>query len=501
MAFEKVLIVEDDELIRNLLTQTFARRNYVCIEAANLAEAELAISRDSFDLVMLDIKLPDGNGQVFLDFLSALANKPLVIVITGNATVESAVSCIKGGAFDYVVKPFSISQLDLILKKAEQHQQLIHVNRLLIDSAGDEEGLLIGKSAAINRLRQLIDRVAPTDATVFIGGESGTGKEMIAREIYRQSSRKKEPFIKVNCAAIAESLIESEFFGHERGAFTGASERREGRFELANNGTLLLDEVSEISSGLQAKLLRVLQEREFERVGGNRTIKVNVRIIATSNRDLMRNVEMGLFRADLFYRLNVFPVIVPPLRERSDDIIVIAEHFLKRFSRKHGIRVTGIADGARKSLIQYHWPGNVRELQNVIERAVILTGSGQELTAWSLGIPTALGQTSFILPSEDEGLSFDTPKHVEPNLSSDTANAQTPSSNTEDQLSVSVTNGHGKVKSIAVLEKEAIKAALIQTKGNRTEAAKFLEISIRTLRNKLLEYKQAGDPIADAKED
>ena len=264
MAFEKVLIVEDDELIRNLLTQTFARRNYVCIEAANLAEAELAISRDSFDLVMLDIKLPDGNGQVFLDFLSALANKPLVIVITGNATVESAVSCIKGGAFDYVVKPFSISQLDLILKKAEQHQQLIHVNRLLIDSAGDEEGLLIGKSAAINRLRQLIDRVAPTDATVFIGGESGTGKEMIAREIYRQSSRKKEPFIKVNCAAIAESLIESEFFGHERGAFTGASERREGRFELANNGTLLLDEVSEISSGLQAKLLRVLQEREFE---------------------------------------------------------------------------------------------------------------------------------------------------------------------------------------------------------------------------------------------
>jgi DNA-binding NtrC family response regulator len=501
MAFEKVLIIEDEEIIRNVLTQTFTRRNYVCVEAANLAEAELAISRDTFDLVMLDIKLPDGDGQVFLEFLSALADKPLVIVITGNGSVESAVSCIKAGAFDYVMKPFSISQLDLILKKAEQHQQLIHVNRLLIDTAGDEEGLLVGKSSGINRLRQLIERVAPTDATVFIGGESGTGKEMIAREIYRHSSRKKQPFIKVNCAAISESLIESEFFGHERGAFTGASERREGRFELANNGTLLLDEISEISSGLQAKLLRVLQEREFERVGGNRTIKVNVRIIATSNRDLMRNVEMGLFRLDLFYRLNVFPVVVPPLRERADDIIVLAEHFLKRFSRKHGIRVTGISDAARKSLTQYHWPGNVRELQNVIERAVILTGAGQELTAWSLSIPTAIGQTSFTLSAKEEFLPLDTSTSSEINIPSENLESVNGLDNTNSTASVAVTNGKGKVKSIALLEKEAIRAALIQTKGNRTEAAKYLEISIRTLRNKLSEYKDSGDPIADFKDD
>jgi transcriptional regulator with GAF, ATPase, and Fis domain len=231
------------------------------------------------------------------------------------------------------------------------------------------------------RMRQMIERVAPTDATVLITGESGTGKEMIARELYRASQRRGHPFIKVNCAAISENLIESEFFGHERGAFTGATERREGRFELANQGTLLLDEVSEIPLNLQAKLLRVLQEREFERVGGNRTIKVNVRLLATSNRDLLSYVEKGEFRQDLYYRLNVFPIPVPALRERGDDLLILAEHFLKRCARKHGIKVNGFADSARAMLAGYRWPGNVREMQNTIERAVILTASGRPITS------------------------------------------------------------------------------------------------------------------------
>jgi transcriptional regulator with PAS, ATPase and Fis domain len=315
------------------------------------------------------------------------------------------------------------------------------------------------------RLRQLIERVAQTDATVLVTGESGTGKEMIAREFYRRSPRKEQPYIKVNCAAISETLMESEFFGHERGAFTGATERREGRFALANHGTLLLDEVSEIPVGLQAKLLRVLQEREFERVGGNRTMKVNVRIIATSNRDLLSYVEKGDFRQDLYYRLNVFPVIVPPLRERAEDILMLADHFVRRFVRKHGIKVTGLSDSARAAVQAYRWPGNVRELQNTIERAVIMSEPGRPLTAVSLGLPGDLSISE--APVAEEPL-------PEPEEGDD---------------------GHREIVKLDQLEKTAILAALRQTGGNRTKAAEALGISIRTLRNKIQEYRDAGDPI------
>jgi DNA-binding NtrC family response regulator len=291
----------------------------------------------------------------------------------------------RAGAFDYALKPFAPSQIDVILKKAQSYRQLLNINKLLTDDPEDDDSVLVGRAPAMARLRQLIDRVAPTDATVLVTGESGTGKEMIAREFYRRSPRRSQPFIKVNCAAISENLIESEFFGHERGSFTGATERRVGRFELANQGTLLLDEVSEIPLALQAKLLRVLQEREFERVGGNRTIKVNVRIVATSNRDLINYVEKGDFRQDLYYRLNVFPVHVPALRERVEDIPVLAEHFLRRFSRKHGVKVTGFSDSARSAMQAYRWPGNVRELQNTVERAVILSEGGRPVSAAALG--------------------------------------------------------------------------------------------------------------------
>ncbi len=470
MSLEKILIVEDEPIVRNLLQSIFARHKFVVACAANLTEAGGFIGREAFDLMFLDLRLPDGDGQKFLEQVMALPERPLVVMVTGYGTIESAVGCMRAGAFDYVLKPFSPSQIEIILRKAQAYRQLVGLNRLLTDDPEDADSVLVGRSPVMLRLRQLIDRVAPTDATVLITGESGTGKEMIAREFYRRSPRRDQPYIKVNCAAISETLMESEFFGHERGAFTGATERREGRFELANQGTLLLDEVSEIPAGLQAKLLRALQEREFERVGGNRTIKVNVRIIATSNRDLLSYVEKGDFRQDLYYRLNVFPVLVPPLRERTEDILMLAEHFLRRFARKHGVKVTGLSDSARTAIVAYRWPGNVRELQNTIERAVILSESGRPVTAASLGLPTDLALNVSPPPGE-------------------------PAEGEALPAAAAVTNGSGEVMRLDELEKQAIQAALRQTNGNRTQAATALGISIRTLRNKLQEYRDAGSSV------
>ena len=483
MSFEKILIVEDELVVRNLLQSIFQRHKLPVTCAHNLAEAAAILQREQFDLMMLDIRLPDGDGQKFLEQVAAMPERPLVVMVTGYGTIESAVGCMRAGAFDYVLKPFSPSQIDVILRKAQSYRQLLHVNRLLSDDPEDGDALLVGRSPAMMRLRQLVERVAPTDATVLITGESGTGKEMIAREFYRRSPRRGHPFIKMNCAAVSENLIESEFFGHERGAFTGATERREGRFELANQGTLLLDEVSEIPLNLQAKLLRVLQEREFERVGGSRTIKVNVRILATSNRDLLSHVEKGDFRQDLYYRLNVFPVHVPALRERVEDIQLLADHFLRRFVRKHGVRVTGFSDSARNALLAYRWPGNVRELQNTVERAVILSENGRAVTAATLGLP---GDLSIAETPTEEMVAPTEGTEIGP------VSAAAPSAA---EGGTSVTDSAGQVLRLDELEKHAIRAALRQTAGNRTQAAAELGISIRTLRNKLQEYRLAGDPI------
>src|SRR5713226_9856064 len=269
----------------------------------------------------------------------------MVVMMSGFGSVESAVECMRAGAFDYLIKPFSAQQLEVTLKKAEDFIQLIKVNQYFSQGQDEENGCeLLGASPAMERLRQLIRKVAPTQATVLIQGESGTGKELVARALYRQSPRASAPFITVNCTAIPENLIESEFFGHEKGAFTGAVAKREGRFELAHNGTILLDEISEISPQIQAKLLRVLQERELERVGGNRTIKVDVRVIATTNRHLEQSVEKKEFRQDLFFRLNVVPMVVSPLRDRKEDVPLLAEQFLQRFARKHGVAVHRISN-------------------------------------------------------------------------------------------------------------------------------------------------------------
>jgi DNA-binding NtrC family response regulator len=391
--------------------------------------------------------------------------KPIVVMITANGSVETVVECMRSGAFDYVTKPFSMTQIDLVMKKASEFQRAVKVTDFLNrDSISRRE--IIGKSPVVVRLKELIQRVGRTNATVMISGENGTGKELVANEIFLNSQRLNNPFIKVNCAAISETLIESEFFGHEKGSFTGATDQRDGRFELADGGTILLDEISEISLGLQAKLLRVLQEREFERVGGNKTIKVDVRVLATTNRDLFKAVQKGDFREDLYYRLNVFPIQVPPLRDRIGDVELLATHFLERFSREHGIKTAGFSPDGMAGLVAHHWPGNVRELQNVVERAAILTEEGAPITADLMGLASPI------------------PTSPAPNGSAQANNGSAANSN---GISAS-----GDVVPLHEMEKRAIIQALQQTNGNRTQAAEMLQISIRTLRNKLAEYREAG---------
>jgi two-component system, NtrC family, response regulator AtoC len=515
MSLERILVVDDERLVRRSLEDILRSRKLQASMAPTLAAAEALIAKETFDLVMLDVRLPDGDGQRFLEQVMALPSHPLVVMMTGHGSIESAVACMRAGAFDYLLKPFLPAQIDLILRKADNYSQLVKVNRYFSERGSGEGEPLLGQSPSMLRTRQLVGRVAPTDATVLITGENGSGKEMVAREIFSNSPRRAEAYIKVNCAALSEQLIESELFGHEKGAFTGAIERREGRFELANRGTLLLDEVSELPLNLQAKLLRVLQEREFERVGGTKTIKVNVRILATSNRDLQQFVEKGLFRSDLYYRLNVFPIEVPPLRNRPEDIEVFAESFLRRFARKHGMRLPGFSEHALAALLAYPWPGNVRELQNTIERAVILSEDQRPVTTAALNLP----QLARIEPGRavaHAGLKVDpsrepfvvapaevppaTPAYVEtpppvpatpdPSPSAEAAAPEALAAGGDDPALVVFTAPEEEpVMTLGELEKRAILRTLVATEGNRTKAADLLGISIRTLRNKLNEYR------------
>ncbi|MCC6233742.1 MAG: sigma-54-dependent Fis family transcriptional regulator [Verrucomicrobiales bacterium] len=468
MPIEKIIVLEDDLIGRKNLEQQLRQRRFDVASASTLAEAQELLGRDTFDLIFVDIRLPDGEGTDLLRELQSRPQRPLAVMTTAFGSVESAVDCVKNGAFDYLVKPFTADQLEVTLKRAEQHTQLLRVNRFLSHEQDDDTGYeLLGKSPAMESLRQLIRKVAPTQATVLIQGESGTGKELVARALYRQSPRANAPFIKINCAAVPENLIESEFFGHEKGAFTGAINKREGRFELAHGGTILLDEVSEVLPQVQAKLLRVLQERELERVGGNRTIKVDVRVIATTNRHLEQSVQRKEFRQDLYFRLNVVPIQVPPLRDRRSDIPELAEQFMARFARKHGVRVSGISENCHRVLRAHDWPGNVRELQNVLERAVILCGESGLLESEHLGFAPNLATTpeaALIVPPAATGTGV-------PGVP-----AASPDS----------------ITSLAEMERQQIFRALDHTGGNRTHAARLLGISIRTLRNKLHEYGRDG---------
>jgi DNA-binding NtrC family response regulator len=464
MPIEKIVILEDDPLARKNLEQQLRQRKYDVVAVDTIAGAQAALADREVDLAFVDLRLPDGEGSDLLREIQTHAVKPLVVITTGFGTVESAVSCMRDGAFDYLIKPYSADQIEFILKKAENFAQLVKVNQFLSHEEEEEIGSeLLGRSAVMEQLRQLIRKVARTQATVLIQGESGTGKELVARALYLQSPRADKPFIKVNCAAIPENLIESEFFGHEKGAFTGALTKREGRFELAHGGTILLDEISEISPQVQAKLLRVLQERELERVGGSRTIQVDVRVLATTNRHLEESVERKEFRQDLFFRLNVVPIQVPPLRDRREDVPLLAEQFMKRFVRKHGVRVAGLSKAAVAALTAHHWPGNVRELQNVVERAVILCTDGEEITPAHL----AFSQDASALLK---------PATAEAAVASVAAAAPVANTALEGDIT------------IAELERRQILATLERCGGNRTHASRRLGISVRTLRNKLHEY-------------
>jgi DNA-binding NtrC family response regulator len=442
MPIEKIIVLEDDLIVRKNLEQQLRQRRYDVAAVSTVAETQDLLARDNFDLIFLDVRLPDGE-------------------------------CMRDGAFDYLIKPFSTEQIDIVLKKAEAFTRILKVNQFLSQEEAAAGSDLLGRSPVMENLRQLIRKVGRTQATVLIQGESGTGKELVARALYLESPRADAPFIKINCAAIPENLIESEFFGHEKGSFTGALTKREGRFELAHGGTILLDEISEISPTVQAKLLRVLQEREFERVGGSRTIKVDVRVIATTNRQLEQSVDKKEFRQDLYFRLNVVPIHVPPLRDRREDIPHLVESFVQRFARKHGVGARSISPECMSILRQHSWPGNVRELQNVIERAVILSADSPVLDPEHLGLALPVHQE----PSAPLLAPLPLPNHATA-LPTVAPSGGTPATRPGQEF-----------PNLAEWEQQHILAALLKTGNNRTQAARLLGISIRTLRNKLQEYK------------
>ena len=371
---DTILVVDDESNYLTVMETLLGEAGYEVLTAPSAIEALKISASADLDLVLTDMKMPKMTGIELLDKLQHLQPDLPVIIMTAFGTVEKAVSAMKKGAFDYILKPFKNEEIMVTIAKALKHRHLILTNRLLHQELEKKYGFpnIVGESKVMEEILALVKRVAGSRATVLITGESGTGKELIARAIHQCSNRASKSFISVNCAALTETLLESELFGHERGAFTHAVAMRKGRFELADGGTLFMDEVAEMSQGLQVKLLRVLQEMEFERVGGVRTIKVDVRVVAASNRDLKEEVEAGRFREDLFYRLNVVHLHLPPLRQRQEDIPLLAAHFIKKYVQENLRDKTRITPEALQVLVHYAWPGNVRELENVMERAVIL---------------------------------------------------------------------------------------------------------------------------------
>lgn len=370
---ERILIVDDEKNYLVVLQALLADNGYEMLTAQNGPQALALAAEEEPDLVITDMRMPQMSGLDLIQRLKARFSEMPIIVMTAYGTVENAVEAMKSGATDYISKPFENTELLLTVQKALKMRRLLFQNRLLKEELKGY-GEIIGDSKAMRLVYGLIDKVAATRATVLLTGESGTGKELIARAIHARSPRAEEPFVAVNCMALTETLLESELFGHEKGAFTGATSRRKGRFEMAHGGTLFLDEVGEMSPALQVKLLRVLQERTFERVGGNQPLSVDVRIVAATNRDLTQAVEAGQFREDLFYRLNVVRIDVPPLSQRREDLPVLVAHFVKKYAAEVGRPAPQVDKQAMELIYSHSWPGNVRELENAIERAVILAG-------------------------------------------------------------------------------------------------------------------------------
>jgi two-component system, NtrC family, nitrogen regulation response regulator NtrX len=372
MPKSRILVIDDESAIRDSLKMTLEYEGYEFVGAATGQEGLALVEREAPDLVLLDVKMPGMDGIEVLERLRSMNDALPVVVVSGHGTISTAVEATKKGAFDFIEKPFASERVLVILRNALAQRQLHDENRTL-KKAVEVRHQMIGGSASLKTVMAAVGRAAPTNATVLIQGESGVGKELVARTIHRNSLRSRERFVQVNCAAIPEELIESELFGHEKGSFTGATEKQVGKFEQADRGTIFLDEVGDMSQKTQAKVLRVLQEGEVERLGSARTIKVDVRVIAATNKELEEEIEKGRFREDLYFRLAVIPIYVPPLRERPDDVPPLVRHYMDYFSRENNVRPKRMSPAAIEALQRYRWKGNIRELRNTVERLIIMT--------------------------------------------------------------------------------------------------------------------------------
>ena len=461
-----VLVIDDDRLIRHLIQETFKTDDITVCTAVSADEGLQALERVAPDVVLLDVMLPSGSGLDVFERIRQFDPKLPVIFITASGDSETAIEAIKGGAYDYLYKPLDVAQVQECVQKALEIRRLMHVP-VLLPTNGDESSadVLVGRSLQMLEVYKAIGRVASQNVTVLIQGESGTGKELIARAIYQHSPRVKAPFLAVNCAAIHETLLESELFGHEKGSFTGADQRRIGKFEHSSGGTLFLDEVGDMSLMVQSKLLRILQDQRFERVGGNTTIEIDTRVIAATNRSLKEMVERGTFREDLYYRLNGFTIDLPPLRERQRDVQLLVEHFLALSSRKMAKDVRSIAPDALELLLNYPWPGNIRELQSVIRQAVLQTKGPVVLSEF---LPKAVWR-------QDE--SRLTPSSKSPSAASELA--------TFIDERISAGSEEIYADTLELMEACLLKRVLTHTEGNQSKAAKILGITRASLRHKL----------------
>ena len=458
----RILIVDDEALMRDMAGECLRRAGHEVILGRNVSEG-LEKFDDRTDLVLSDYKMPGATGLDFLKKIRERGSNVPFIIMTAHGTISVAVEAMRHQAWDFLEKPYEPETLEFTVARALEVSGLRRENSRL-KAELDDRHRIVGASRPLAETQALIAQVAPTRTTVLIQGESGTGKELVARAIHDSSPRRDKPFVKVNCAALPESLFESELFGHEKGAFTGALRSQRGKFEIADGGTLLLDEISEMPLAMQAKLLRVLQEREIPKIGSEMEVPVDVRIVCSTNRDLAREVEEGRFRSDLFYRLNVIRIEVPPLRARKEDIPRLAEWFLERFNRENGFTVSGFSEAALDRMARHDWPGNVRELENCVQRAVVLTQKGEV-------------QQGVL------GLDGRAPVPV----------ASTPGSPAAPSIVSSGVVDFREAVTIEEMERRMIFAALEELGGNRTRAAERLGISIRTLRNKLREYRgEAG---------
>jgi DNA-binding NtrC family response regulator len=462
MPIQHVLVVDDDALSREFLVEAVRSMGLRASEATSGEEGLRRAGEAAPDLVLTDLRMPGLDGLGLVERLAEQAPGTPVVVITAHGSVETAMQAVRLGAADFLLKPCSPDALELVLRRIDRTARLERENEYLRSQVLEAGSPVIAESEAMQATLRSARRIARSKGTVLVTGESGTGKEKVAQFIHRESRRKDGPFIRVNCAALSETLLESELFGHEKGAFTGAHKTREGRFELADGGTLLLDEIGEISPALQAKLLRVLEEEEFERVGGTSTLKVDVRVVATTNRDLAAEVSAGRFREDLYYRLHVLPLHLAPLRQRRADVLPLARHFARHYAEQNGRTVPGFTPAAQERLLAWHWPGNVRELENVVQRAVVLL-SGD-----------SVGESDLVFGPRRGAADEPGP-------------AGTDNGERALRLAYPLAN-----RPLADIEREAILATLESTGGNKTEAARRLGVTARTLSNKMKLWRQLG---------